>query len=103
MKVNEAQHRLDQIRWVDEKKQREERERLVRIQTKKAEKLISDANSWHQAEQLRGYIRQMKSLPEVSGELSQWIEWATSYAEKTDPLNKPERLPFIINEHSFYY
>jgi len=106
MKVNEEKHRLDQIRWAEEKKQREERERLARVQTKKAEKLISDANSWHQAEQVRAYIRQMESLPEISAEISaelaEWIEWATSYAKKTDPLNNSERLPFIINEHSSY-
>jgi len=103
MKVNEAQHRLDQNRWAEEKKKREERERLARIQTKKAEKLISDANSWHKAEQVRAYIRQMESLPEISAELAEWIEWATLYAKRTDPLNNPERLPFIINEYSFYY
>jgi len=102
MKENEEKHRLDQIRWAEEKKQREERERLARVQTKKAEKLISDANSWHQAEQVRAYIRQMESLPEISAELAEWIEWATSYAKKTDPLNNSERLPFIINEHSSY-
>jgi len=94
IKISREQRRLDAIRWKEEEKRRKERERLARIEKKKAEKLISDANSWHQAEQVRAYIQQMESLPDICDELAQWIEWAKRYVSKIDPLKKPEDLPF---------
>lgn len=103
IKAARKQHRLDQIRWAEEKKLREERERLARIEKKKAEKLMADTNDWHQAERLRVYIAQVEALPEINEALSEWIDWAKSYAEKIDPINNPETLQLIIDEHSSYY
>jgi len=51
IKVAREQHRLNEIRWEEERKLRAERERLAQIENRKAEKLMADASSWQQAEQ----------------------------------------------------
>ncbi|ATX79127.1 hypothetical protein Ga0123461_0701 [Mariprofundus aestuarium] len=103
IKSAREQHRIDEIRWAEEKKLREERERLERIEKRKAEKLMADANDWHQAERIRSYIQQVESLPEISLELADWIEWCKKHVSQIDPLNNPETLPLTIDEHSLYY
>jgi len=98
IKAAREQHRLNEIRWAEEKKRREEQERLERIEKKKAEKLINDSNNWHKASRLRSYIDQLeKTGDEVAG-LPEWIEWAKHYADSIDPLSQPEKLPFIVDE-----
>jgi len=64
MMANDEQRRLDKIRWEEERRQREERERLARIHARKVDKLMSDCEKWHKAEQLRGYTARMEALPE---------------------------------------
>ncbi|MDX8406216.1 MAG: hypothetical protein R8K50_08730 [Mariprofundus sp.] len=103
IKADREQRRLDKIRWAEEEKRRQERDRLVRIEKKKAEKLIADVDRCQQAECIRAYIRQMESIHEIDGDLAGWIEWAKKYANKVDPLLSPESLPFIINENTSYY
>jgi len=103
IKVAREQRRLDEIRWKEEEKRRQERERLAHIEKKKAEKLIADANSWHQSERIRSYIDQMETIQDKSDELSEWIVWAKRYSEAIDPLCHSESLPFTVDESQPYY
>jgi len=103
IKENREQRRLDQMRWDEEKCRREEQARLSRIEEKKADKLISDANSWHQANNIRSFILQMAQLQSDDAQLSDWIEWSIAYTNKIDPLLQPENLPFTADEMHPYF
>lgn len=84
---------LERERWHrerEEEKQRrkEEAERLAKEQARR-EKLHSDAQQWENAELLRRYIdavtRKGKQA-DTDLSLKNWVEWATTEAQRIDPL-----------------
>lgn len=77
----EAWHKQYEL---DNKKKRdieEEREKLIA----KQQKLESDTQKWHKAEQIRSFI-EAKLATSISQEIKDWSEWAYEYANSIDPL-----------------
>lgn len=78
-------------------------ERLARIENKKAEKLTLDVSNWNQANQIRDYINQIGNMKQEVEGLVEWLGWAKAYADKIDPLQRPDELTFKINDSSYYF
>ncbi len=95
------ERRLREIAWAEEQKQREELQRLARLEKMRAEKLTKDAADWELANRIRGYIHELESRFGTVDGLTEWIEWAKGYADKIDPLMRPDELGF--NPRSSYY
>jgi hypothetical protein len=54
------------------------------------------------AKNIRCYLEQVKKLEvEIEG-LDAWIVWANAYAEKIDPLTRPENLVLKIDENRWW-
>lgn len=79
----------------------------------RAEVLVKQADDWHAAGKLRAYVEAMREKADAitsddeRAAASEWVEWASGFAERLDPLNhqiatpsdleaKPEALqPFM--------
>ncbi len=96
------ERRLREIAWAEEKKRREELERLARLDKMRAEKLTKDAADWELANRIRGYVQELESRPYRVEGLAEWIEWAKGYANKIDPLMRPDELGFNPRSSYFY-
>ena len=65
----------------------------------RAEVLVKQADDWHRAGQLRTYVEAMREKAEAitsDGEraaASEWVEWASAFAERLDPLNRAIAMP----------
>ena len=72
-----------------EEAERLERERLAAIKKAKLDALLSDAEAWRVANNLRDYIERVR---DAAGELADapnfqtWLHWAIGEADKLDPI-----------------
>ena len=76
------------IRRKEETEQRE-RERLAAIEKAKLDALLSDAEGWRTANNLRAYIEaacQAASARAETAEFKAWLRWASGEADKLDPI-----------------
>jgi len=94
----------------DRKLEREEREkrnkelrRLKHIEEKKIEKLTGQVNNWITANNIHQYLDALSEKTNDVEGLSEWISWARQYAEKLDPLNKPQNLALKESEIGYWY
>ena len=68
-----------------------EQERLDRIQEARVERLTAQVASWRLAADVRSYVAQLQDrlacLPDDElVEVREWADWATAWAEESDPL-----------------
>lgn len=87
--------------WERERREAEERARLAREQARlekleelRREKITADAAAWAEARRIQAYIAELKRIERPIPGLKPWIEWATAYVARTDPLCSPERVVF---------
>lgn len=71
------------------------RQRALEMKVKAAEEsrqktLLDESSSWHQAEQVRGYVAHVRSsaTPDQQSEVDHWCTWALEYADGIDPTVK---------------
>lgn len=93
-----------EIRSVEEKEKRErwriareeaerqrEIERKIQAQreweAKKQDILISQADKWSKAKNLRAFIENIEKINENSSKVNEWIKWAKLQLEELDPLS----------------
>ncbi len=85
----------------ERKRERAEKERIIRQQQQRIEKEKSDfynlfeqAKRWQRARFMRDYIKAVKDCAierkELSEDLQNWIDWATNKVDWYDPLVKKE-------------
>ena len=83
----------EQVRQERERRERENREgrqRQLEAEKSNQQKLEQMTSNWQQAQQIRAFIAavEQKRQPIMpSSELAGWIIWASSYADKLDPLS----------------
>lgn len=87
----------ERIRYQKAQEIRKEEERL--------KELHQEVDNWHRSERIRAYVEAVRldaQSPgsESSSDLSAWIEWALSHADRLDPL-KPNP-PSILDEKVKY-
>jgi len=80
-------------RWEEERRRRAELERLRQIELEKRSMLERQAQRWEQSQQIRAFIEavrekamQIEQMGPDSGQLENWIEWASEHADRLDPL-----------------
>jgi hypothetical protein len=101
------EHRLErerqELEWEEKNRRWKERQRLEHLENQKIEKLLDDVNNWRLAENIRGYLKEIRKLKgEVEG-LDGWIDWACCYVDKIDPLKSQQELVFVEKESSVIF
>jgi len=91
--------RKERLYYEEQRKIREEKERIEREIRARKEKeirnfrnLVKEANQWHQTQIIRAYISYVESKAlecnELSDNLKHWIEWSNQKADWYDPIKK---------------
>ena len=82
-----------ELRWQEEKRQREESERIRRENEEKMKILDREVESWQRSQQIRSYIEAVKKWGiqkygeiKPDSKLYEWLTWATKQADRLDPL-----------------
>jgi hypothetical protein len=82
-----------ELKWQEERRQREEWERIRREEEEKMKVLDREVASWHRSQQIRSYIDAVKKWAlqkygeiKPDSKLYQWLAWATKQADRLDPL-----------------
>jgi hypothetical protein len=88
-----TERELRELKWQEERRQREESERIRREEEGKMKVLDREVASWHRSQQIRSYIDAVKKWGiqkygeiKPDGKLQQWLTWATKQADRLDPL-----------------
>lgn len=71
--------------------ERKERERLARLEKERIDRLLGEARSLRQANDIRDYVDAVRAAARQSGQLSQeelerWCTWALAQADRIDPI-----------------
>ena len=82
-----------ELRWQEERRQREESERIRWENEEKLKDLDIEVASWQRSQQIRSYIEAVKKWGiqkygeiKPDSNLQQWLTWATKQADRLDPL-----------------
>ena len=77
-----------------ENEKESEKIRVIELESKRFETLISDSEKWHKAAKLRSYIKAVENKAKENNRLDletkKWIEWARKKADRCDPLIETE-------------
>jgi hypothetical protein len=66
------------------------------FEARRAQELRSQAAAWAEASALSAYCDAVEATHGDDPEARRWLEWARSFVEKHDPLDRPPSLPEII-------
>ncbi len=100
--IEAEKSRIQRIKWEEESRKRDERERILREERERQERdlarfndLIKQANKWHQATIISDYINAIESNAVqkhiMTDELVQWLEWARRKVADFNPLNGSDK------------
>ncbi|MEN6491976.1 MAG: hypothetical protein ABFC85_08275, partial [Rectinema sp.] len=80
-------------RWEKEKRRREEQERLRKEEEEKIRILERTVDNWQKSQRIRSFIAAFREAAiarhghiEPGSELDTWLQWASAYADRIDPL-----------------
>lgn len=97
-KVNRAQREADARKRAEQQRRAEEERERQRIERQRLEKIVAEADAWHQAERLRAYAREalrrlnMAGLPShQKARRREDIERLLNYADRLDPIDGPDK------------
>jgi hypothetical protein len=80
--------------------ERLERVRLEKIEQARAEKLLEQVTAWRRARDVRDYSTELRKLveqvsPDARERIIEWLDWANAWADRIDPLLRPEITPSL--------
>jgi hypothetical protein len=80
-------------RWEEEKRRREEQERQRKEEEERIRILENTVSNWQKSQQVRSFITAFREAAiakhgyiEHGSELDKWLQWASDYADRIDPL-----------------
>ena len=79
---------------------RREQERQEAYERKLGEDLEAMAARWNKASEIEAFLMAVdEAFPEETRrpEVSAWLEWATGYARRLDPLSDPGTVPKLLD------
>jgi hypothetical protein len=85
---------LEKLRLQKEKEERQRREEILRVAAERRKRLISDANAWRLAADIRAFTAAVRELhaehSDSAAEMSlrEWLAWAIAEADGIDPLTR---------------
>lgn len=85
-----------------EEEERRERERLAKLEKERVERLLSEAENWRRAADLRAFVDAVRAASQASDpgateRLEQWAVWVLALADRIDPI-RAGRIPNEITE-----
>lgn len=86
-------------------REREEKLDLIRKEDERLKHLLAEVDEWHGSQRIRAYVEAVRKYLiakngmgiEDGSEAAKWMEWATTQADRADPLVVP-RPPSILDE-----
>lgn len=95
----------EQEEWRRQEAEREARERQLRIEQGRADRLQHEIAAWRHAAGIREYVATLRarlpSLEIVERErIARWAEWALALADGSDPVVHPELIRGLADEES---
>jgi hypothetical protein len=85
---------LEKLRLQKESEERQRREEIQRVAAERRKRLISDANAWRLAADIRAFITAVRELHAEHSDsaaemrLREWLAWAIAEADGIDPLTR---------------
>ncbi|TBD58674.1 hypothetical protein ELH15_08935 [Rhizobium ruizarguesonis] len=83
---------IERSRIEREKAEQAERERRVKEEQSRVDRLLSEAKALREAQEIRAYVASVKALNETSHEpiletdIASWASWALEQADRIDPI-----------------
>lgn len=95
-----AEQAAAQERSVAQAREREWSEHMARARelyfdAARADALRAQAAAWEEAQRLRAYCDALSAEHGSDPGVQEWIGWARAYAERHDPLGRPQRMPDV--------
>ena len=92
-KSRRAEKARSEREWQERERARKEAQEAIRKEKARLEQFETDAESWQRSQLMRAYIkaaREKASLPEneFTQKLHEWLDWATKWADRIDPLTQ---------------
>jgi hypothetical protein len=80
-----------------EEEERRERERLAKLEKDRVERLLSEAENWRRAADLRAFVNAVRAASQASDpgatkRLERWAAWVLALADRIDPI-RAGRIP----------
>jgi hypothetical protein len=98
IKVDRARREAEAREWAEQQRRAEEERERRRIERERLEKIVAEADAWHQAERLRAYAREALRRLNMGGLSSDQkvrrredIERLLNYADRLDPIEGPDK------------
>lgn len=91
-RLEDRARRIAEAKKEKEEAERKERERIAALEKARVDRLLGEAASLHQAEQIRAYVRAVEMrLKELPGDgepesFARWKAWALAQADRIDPV-----------------
>lgn len=95
---------LEKIRKQKEEAERKERERLAALKRARVESLLSDAEAFRKANDIRAFVGELTARFEQgaidvsSDRMTFWCKWALAQADNLDPVSNGRFTDFALND-----
>jgi len=95
---------VEEARRRDAEQRRLERERIVRLQKARVDRLLAQARALAQADQIRAYVAAVEGRqgettdPLTATELQEWRSWALEQAQQIDPVLNGQFRAVMLDE-----
>lgn len=97
-RIREVERQKAEIRrlaWEETERQRKEKERKLAEEVGRRKELVSQADGWNKAEQIRKYVEtvdvrvkaKLTSKAKLPGQYTEWRAWALAVADSYDPID----------------
>jgi hypothetical protein len=88
-KVAREENRIRELKWQENRKAALERRRLANLERLRVESMEEIMGDWQRALEVRAFaeaVRKRAKESDISDTAREWVEWASSYADRLDPL-----------------
>jgi hypothetical protein len=88
--IARKQQLAEAARKEEEERQRKAREKILKHEQSRREKLFADAAAWSKAALVRRFVQAVVDKPQLSNaatSLGEWANWALAEADRLDPLS----------------
>lgn len=90
--TNRKAHAIEGVRRRKQEEERAARERRIKAEKARVDRLLAEAHALRQASDLRAYVDRVRSIesnsatPTAASQLDAWTDWALAQADRIDPV-----------------
>lgn len=93
--VEKQKAEIRRLAWEEAERQRKEKELKLAEEERRRKELVSQADGWNKAEQIRKYVEsvdvrikvKLTSKAKLTGQYTEWRDWALAIADSYDPID----------------